>query len=704
MTTTMPCVSPGISPELRDLIDHTRWHQASVVAAAALLPADDEELDQWIEQAIAESDMWAFMYIVSGALTENRRLDARHLARGTALVPNHHYLGTIAWGMEGEVTAQLLVAVRETTFHQEAEAMALLAAAAWWREYREGPPPLELSGETRLLARKKGLRSTTLTLLQGVASITNDASLLEVIRVHLPNCTDADIREKARVLAEAAISLFRSPMLDLVPERPTDNLACDGTMRRSVARIGRNESCPCGSGRKYKRCCFDKDQERLHLSTDVAGKTAAEVRAEPERHLTMARLEKAHSYDVARYDPVKIPRELLEQYFLRLGVFSLFDRAAEAFEKLGCEGDLRAVWDCVMFFVARAGRKDIAERMMKIRGDAGETVVENLRPGARLLLVRDDPAATLRLLEELARAALETTDSETLERIASGIMDSPLHALGILIARSVIPITEKREAVFLFNQILENRDRLALSPDDPFADILEKRYTDEVADAGKDAEQLRAARARLEEKAEEVRRLNEALAQARREIERREKAPVPAPAAVAAPMDEEALRELRGKVARLKSTLHERHQERSELRGELEKAHADLETLRASRVPAAPNVAERESGRAEDDLLLPGDVGGNQPLRTIEFPRKFSETLAEVPRQVARGALALLGRIAGGEPAAFAGVVRLKALPDTVRARIGIDHRLLFRLLPDRVQVVDLIPRQDLDRRIKTLE
>ena len=35
--------------------------------------------------------------------------------------------------------------------------------------------------------------------------------------------------------------------------------------------------------------------------------------------------------------------------------------------------------------------------------------------------------------------------------------------------------------------------------------------------------------------------------------------------------------------------------------------------------------------------------------------------------------------------------------------RVGIDFRLLFRLLPDRIQVIDLIPRQDLERRIKTL-
>jgi hypothetical protein len=26
-------------------------------------------------------------------------------------------------------------------------------------------------------------------------------------------------------------------------------------------KAGRNESCPCGSGKKYKRCCLDKDRQ-----------------------------------------------------------------------------------------------------------------------------------------------------------------------------------------------------------------------------------------------------------------------------------------------------------------------------------------------------------------------------------------------------------------------------------------------------------
>jgi len=29
--------------------------------------------------------------------------------------------------------------------------------------------------------------------------------------------------------------------------------------QRFVTKIGRNEPCPCGSGRKYKKCCLGKD-------------------------------------------------------------------------------------------------------------------------------------------------------------------------------------------------------------------------------------------------------------------------------------------------------------------------------------------------------------------------------------------------------------------------------------------------------------
>ena len=42
-----------------------------------------------------------------------------------------------------------------------------------------------------------------------------------------------------------------------------ENLGGDGTVKkqpvRKAAKVGRNDPCPCGSGKKYKNCCIDKE-------------------------------------------------------------------------------------------------------------------------------------------------------------------------------------------------------------------------------------------------------------------------------------------------------------------------------------------------------------------------------------------------------------------------------------------------------------
>ena len=33
------------------------------------------------------------------------------------------------------------------------------------------------------------------------------------------------------------------------------------TLRRNLPKVGRNDPCPCGSGKKYKKCCLNRDQQ-----------------------------------------------------------------------------------------------------------------------------------------------------------------------------------------------------------------------------------------------------------------------------------------------------------------------------------------------------------------------------------------------------------------------------------------------------------
>jgi len=154
-------------------------------------------------------------------------------------------------------------------------------------------------------------------------------------------------------------------------------------------------------------------------------------------------------------------------------------------------------------------------------------------------------------------------------------------------------------------------------------------------------------------------------------------------------------------VKRLESDLKERHNERNDLERRLERMQARADTFAEHEQAGRSRSPEADT---EEELMLPEEAEGQHPLRLIEFPRNFQERLKEFPRHVARGALVILGRLAAGDAAAFGGAKRLKSAPTVVRQRVGIDFRLLFRLLPDRIQVIDLIPRQDLERKIKTIK
>src|SRR5215831_2474099 len=67
-------------------------------------------------------------------------------------------------------------------------------------------------------------------------------------------------------------------------------------------KIGRNEPCPCGSGKKYKKCCLAKD-EAIHLTAQPAMETPG---AEAELdHESWEETEASQSFDLGK-PPVEV--------------------------------------------------------------------------------------------------------------------------------------------------------------------------------------------------------------------------------------------------------------------------------------------------------------------------------------------------------------------------------------------------------------
>ena len=59
-------------------------------------------------------------------------------------------------------------------------------------------------------------------------------------------------------------------------------------MTATSPRPGRNEPCHCGSGRKYKQCCLEKDEKAASAARAKAA-AAAEAPAEPEADAASAK-------------------------------------------------------------------------------------------------------------------------------------------------------------------------------------------------------------------------------------------------------------------------------------------------------------------------------------------------------------------------------------------------------------------------------
>jgi len=120
--------------------------------------------------------------------------------------------------------------------------------------------------QARTFARQTNHTAEVDVFLLELALRARDPGLQSVIRKYYPKASDEDwekVFDDCHSAAEKAIAECRRPILDLLPETPLEPANVSATMRRAVPRTGRNDPCHCGSGKKYKNCCYDKDRERL---------------------------------------------------------------------------------------------------------------------------------------------------------------------------------------------------------------------------------------------------------------------------------------------------------------------------------------------------------------------------------------------------------------------------------------------------------
>lgn len=166
----------------------------------------------------------------------------------------------------------LLQEWREIAYNQEADKKQL---QKFWTEYfliEKGiyekllsNPDEVVKGTVKELADKYGIKVLTMAgFLDGINDSLKAPNPIETMEADTKVSLDYDKELLYKNMVEATADwLYKLPQWDrlLTAERRQElykEQKSSHTVRRATPKVGRNDPCPCGSGKKYKQCCGRK--------------------------------------------------------------------------------------------------------------------------------------------------------------------------------------------------------------------------------------------------------------------------------------------------------------------------------------------------------------------------------------------------------------------------------------------------------------
>ena len=109
----------------------------------------------------------------------------------------------------------------------------------------------------------------------------------------------------------------------LPEEKPPVVIGGDYTIRRPIPKIGRNAPCHCGSGKKYKKCCYEKDQQLLRDASPYEGITMTQFRSMPSLVDDADMIREMRAYQLKKLQPANLNEDQLYQAYLRANHFGM---------------------------------------------------------------------------------------------------------------------------------------------------------------------------------------------------------------------------------------------------------------------------------------------------------------------------------------------------------------------------------------------
>jgi hypothetical protein len=574
-------------------------------------------------------------------------------------------------------------------------------------------PPKRLLTAMRTVARHS-LGAEASILLGSATRLIDDPEVNKVADRHLMI---------AGVLGEETLKrqrrLLRQPNINDLPERDPAIVIAGRTLVREGAKVGRNAPCPCGSGKKYKKCCLGKvlsapSPANSESSGERVDQGALGWKMTPDQFFEM------RIQELCRQDLSALPSELLAIAASQFCQYHYWNYARRAINELSGRDDLPRYQTMdgyrrmLINEALKANQLDCAREQIELL-ERPDEMDDSMRLEIKL---HDPDQNTLQELDDYAQLQLREQDGASGVDLAYALL-ATFPALGIFFARGALSSKCLLDSEMLLENIEEVRDALQLPAGDAGQELFDRiseqgvdeyllRHAEQAASQAQQVavretetvrEQYRASRQRIDELQATLLDKESHLKEL---VERLNQPPsVESDGAADRRSDSPNPDVLRDKIAELKALLNLGNKERRKLRRQLlETTNRMVETNDASDANAETMIEDMDPLESVD---LADSTRATAVRRFPVFSNSARKSMRKIPIQVADAAMQAVADLTSARAAGWSSVKRLKGAPGIFSQRIGIHYRLLFSLDPagDELIVQELIHRRDLELAVK---
>lgn len=685
-------MNSNISDLLNDIRTTIRYRIGVEQLAQKFVEVPSETLELLIQSMIDQSEYEALgkLYLVIAINKSN--IDLELLLKGAKYVDN--ILDTFApfQYSSAEAVPGLLDLAMSDEISWERQAFAVFHAAYLIRQFKLEQHTIEKIIKKLML------------------DISSDEAY--TILVHAKHLLD----EKTD-LSKFPYNLFLAEPLDLVPEeRPPKVIASGYTVKRATAKINRNAPCPCGSGKKYKKCCMLKD-EAAQSGSPHRERIFAESIYQPAELSDHELIDNLRPFELEKLAPKNLNDNQLFFVYERLVNYGHLEKAfqvlleLEAREKRGeyMKGEFdTGHFNDLLDNVLRAGDLELVEKILpKVKNN--EFYNKELIEFQIYLLKKHQH---LEKFEEMCEKTLYN-DLDLIE-LSYIIYDSKYPAIFLMLFRAIIASLPERyfDIEVLMDLVQKARIDLNLDEiDDPSFDNWDV-ICDKVDQKELTEQQLTEnveLKKQLKEIQTKVGKISLELSQKEKEIQKLEKAKKELKA-VALKADaekskkeetvsaDEAIENLHRRTKNLQAELKNQQQIRSDLRQQVQKSRTMISTL----------LKEKEKGGAAEEKYVTQSAKFDQLPEKIVVPEyfpNFRKQADQLPAEIIAKALTAVNGIVLNKAEIWKQTTSIETFEDLYRIRLGRQYRLMMRWKPGKfLHVLDIIPRNKLETWLKQFE